>query len=109
MNYEEKVTALLDAVDNMWTFVRNAVDRLNSEEDLLLTKDEAAYVLGCSTRTICRLQENCEIEYVLIRGTVRFTKKALRETINNNTIRVSPATKRDFERNFKTIISKRVK
>lgn len=109
MNYEEKVTALLDAVDNMWTFVRNAVDRLNSEEELLLTKDEAAYVLGCSTRTICRLQENREIEYVLIRGTVRFTKKALRETINNNTIRVSPATKCDFERNFKTIISKRVK
>lgn len=109
MNYDEKVTALLDAVDNMWTFVRNAVDRLNSEEILLLTKDEAAYVLGCSTRTICRLQENREIEYVLIRGTVRFTKKALRETIDNNTIRVSPATKRDFERNFKTIISRRVK
>lgn len=109
MNYDEKVTALLDAVDNMWTFVRNAVDRLNSEEILLLTKDEAAYVLGCSTRTICRLQENREIEYVLIRGTVRFTKKALRETIDNHTIRVSPATKRDFERNFKTIISKRVK
>lgn len=109
MNYEEKVTALLDAVENMWIFIRNAVDRLDAEEDLLLTKDEAAYVLGCSTRTICRLQENREIEYVLIRGTVRFTKKALRDTIIANTIRVSPKTKRDFERNFKIIISKRVK
>lgn len=49
MNYEEKVTALLDAVENMWIFIHNAVDRLDAEEDLLLTKDEAAYVLGCST------------------------------------------------------------
>lgn len=108
MNYEEKVNTLLDAVENMWIFIRNAVDRQNAEEDLLLTKDEAAYVLNCSTRTIARLQESREIEYVLIRGTVRFTKKALRDVIHNNTIRVSPKTKHDFERNFKTIISKRV-
>ncbi len=109
MNYEEKVNSLLDAVDSMWIFIRNAVDRLNAEEDLLLTKDEAADVLNCSTRTIARLQESREIEYVLIRGSVRFTKKALRDVINSNTIRVSPKTKHDFEKNFKTIISKRVK
>lgn len=109
MNYEQKVNAIFDSLENMWIFIREAVERFKADEDMLLTKEEAAMVLNCSSRTIARLQEKREIEYVVIRGAVRFTKQSLRDIIKRNTIRVSPQTKRDFESNFRTIISTRTK
>lgn len=109
MNYEQKVNTLIDSLENMWIFVRNSVERFKAEEDMLLTKEEAAMILNCSSRTIARLQEKREIEYVVIRGTVRFSKQALREVIRRNTIKVSPQTKADFERNFHNMVSTRIK
>lgn len=109
MNYEQKVNSIFDSLENMWIFIREAVERFKVDEDMLLTKEEAAMVLNCSSRTIARLQERREIEFVVIRGAVRFTKQSLRDIIKRNTIRISPQTKSDFENNFRTIISTRTK
>ncbi len=109
MNYDEKVMTLIDTAEGIWNFVHDAVARLRNEEDLLLTKEEVAELMNCSTRTVARLQEEREIEYVVLRGCVRFTKQAVRDAIRRNTIKVSPKTKREFEANFKAIVAKRVK
>ena len=53
----------------------------------LLTRPEAARILGCSTRQIQNFQAQGDLPYVKIRGSIRFKERDLEDFIEARTVR----------------------
>lgn len=55
-------------------------------EKLLYSRDEASAAMGISSRTLDRLIENRDIDYVKVRGRVMVTSRQMHQYIEDRTV-----------------------
>lgn len=84
-------------------FICETLDNCYKTERLL-TRKEAARVLGVSERTIDRYRDDRKLRWVMVRGRVGIEKEALWELIRSETIEQAPKTRDEFERNYQKYV-----
>ncbi|MCM1290303.1 MAG: hypothetical protein NC201_07930 [Prevotella sp.] len=84
-------------------FIRETLENCYKTERLL-TRKEAAGVLGVSERTIDRYRDERKLRWVMVRGRVGIEKEALWELICSETIDHAPKTRDEFERNYQKYV-----
>lgn len=90
-------------VEFLREFIRETLENCYKTERLL-TRKEAAGVLGVSERSIDRYREERKLRWVMTRGRVGIEKEALWELIRSETIDQAPKTRDEFERNYQKYV-----
>lgn len=94
---------LCSEVEFLREFIRETLENCYKTERLL-TRKEAAGVLGVSERSIDRYRDERKLRWIMTRGRVGIEKEALWELIRSETIDHAPKTRDEFERNYQKYV-----
>lgn len=96
----EVVKAMMAKIDRIAAYVFKKEEVPKEEPEILLTSEEAAYLLKISTRTLQRMRKDRTVPYVMIRNKCRYRLADLEECVRKKIVQCNPLTLEEFRRNY---------